>query len=374
MISSVGYSPDFNFNPAKRKREPEKKSEEVDVKRQKSDSDFEEEIVTDTNFVSLDELNTELVELLQGSFPDRIQALRNYSSLQENGIHDLYVRIDEEKELDIYIKIREKRFNSKALTEETFKEGKEATHYYYIVVCESVRKGNIFDNERVLKIRCSPSGSKGELEWIQKGVRLSGNDVLAIYQLMEKILKPQEMILYDDSRLPTKKTRGKNKQKPIIVSLRKLMALSSPDEHGYSLYEKKLGFTPAACKHFPTKWNKISQDPNKYREAICEVRNTPLSTILRTHRIFPNSVKTTVRLRAKYIPEVDHPNVHQLVSAMNVAAQSSSKIKREATHKDLESFFKEVITRYTITPDPKDKPLFKALKILEKTRIYIKTS
>ena len=365
MVNAVTHQ--YNFETRKRKHEPEKKSAQGCLKKRK----VEQVKPYDTKCVTLNNFHSQFCAVLDpdSAFPERIHALKAYSSAQENGIHDLYVRLDEGKELDIYIKVKEKCFKSKALIENTFKE-RGLKRYCYIIVSESVKYGNRFKNVPVLKMRSSLLGTKAELEWITKGTRLSGNGVLAIYQLMEKVLNVKEWILYDDSRLPIKRTRGKGRHKPIVVPLRKLKALSSPDakEAEKSWYEEKLGYEPATCSEFPTQWDKITQDPQEYRQAIHVVRNTPLSTVLKTHCTFRDSMKTTIRLRNKYLSDVENPNVHQLVSVMSEAARIAPKHKKEIVYRDLESFFTKVIGAF----DDTEGPFLQALKILEGTRIFVK--
>jgi hypothetical protein len=377
--SNIYSSNPLNYYPVDNKRKMEEVNNnqlEYSDKKFKTeyDSDSQEElqeIIGETKYVTLNEFEEEFLQIIpeQLEFTERMEALKSYLSPQENEHYDLYIILNEKKELEIKIELKEKKFRSLSLVEAVNKETYfEKQNYYYISVYETIPVGSSFVDVKVLKIRTSFLGSKGELEWIQKGDRLSGNAVLSLYGMIEKIIKVKEMVLYDDSKLIVEDLKAKKSQKKVNVSLRTLRALSSTDEKGLSWYEEKGGFTPLTCQEYPTKWEKLTQNPENYRDAIKLVRNTTLETVLRTHQTFPNSVKTINRLAKKYLSNDKNQTIHDLVRTMNEAA----KTQNSTILYDIGIFFNQVISVFISDGKADDQFFFNSLRILEKTRMFVK--
>eukprot|EP01083_Nonionella_stella_P063124 164067_1 len=152
----------------------------------------------------------------------------------------------------------------------------------------------------LLELRASENGFWGELVWVQKGLRVSGNQILDMTVEIERCLKVGWFYVLDDSKLkiemPLSKRVCRSKMKYIL--LRILLPISQ--RKPLTWYQRKM-------KIFPTKCDKIrgadkgtfyTQCPTQYATAVQCVRTT---TVTELNRIFPTNHNILKRLRHKYL-------------------------------------------------------------------------
>jgi len=119
----------------------------------------------------------------------------------------------------------------------------------------------------VLSLWLTLDGLFGELRDVNKGVHLSGNDVLNIYQFFDQLFKVKNTFICDASRLV-------NEDDTVRIPLRLISALSS----GKTWYESKLsGVTLFECSQFETVYDGvINQNKQRRSEALKELQMLPL--------------------------------------------------------------------------------------------------
>lgn len=153
------------------------------------------------------------------------------------------------------------KFNNGALNTGQF--------YYSLKVSELAndKEQTAQQEVEVLSLWLTLDGLFGELRDVTKGVHLSGNDVLNIYNFFDQLFKVKNTFICDASRLV-------NEDETIHIPLRLISALSS----GKTWYESKLkGVTLFECSQFATVSNDvINQNKEKRNEALKELQMLPL--------------------------------------------------------------------------------------------------
>ncbi|KAF3363061.1 Uncharacterized protein PHSC3_000397 [Chlamydiales bacterium STE3] len=292
------------------------------------------------------------------SFLERIQKLRERMSLKAKEC-DLYIDY-EERDVHLKLTLQERPFKSSIFKEENLRESifpQKNQTYFVTRLFEYIEDEKHPENNgdlRLLKFYASPLGTNGEIAWVQRGHKISGNDLATLYSLLiEKILPVKSVFLYDDAK------HGNSS-----IRMRKLKILTAELDTGRSWYEEKWGFQPAALNNFVAAQATFNQDPEAYREAITALRDTPLTLIKKLHRNLMSA------LEDDYIGKRCKPTLHLLVKKIAEKANAGD-IKAE---EDLNNLFTRIIdnVRISKTQDENYQAFLKSVRIIEETRVFIK--
>lgn len=355
---------------------------------------------TTTKVVNLLEFRALLHSMRELSFSNRMSTLRKVMSPKDDH-HDLYIEVNgveqlenptagsEDKMFFLKLTLTKDNFKSSSFTESNMKEDshkKPRQHYHVLRFYEYVEDDKHPDRSgdvRIMKMYSSFNGTKGELAWVQKGYKITGNSLIRLYGLMSETLPIQTTYLYDDANISYVLSRRVTSK----ISLRKLKVLASPLDTGFSWYEEKWGFAPALLTGFKAAKNTFDQNPESYKEAISRVRNTSLETL---QRIYPRRARqiqtfrdrylsqkpaitsrTPLTLRRKHPVTPRIPTVHNLIRAIS-EAERISETKKQA-QKDLSFIFKYIIQELRVVTNDEEGKIFIAdLEQIEGMRIFIK--
>ncbi len=242
--------------------------EELETKKAKAE-------LSDVPFYEIDELISDLGKIQGSDVESRISSLSQL--FQEVVVDNQPVKqlwLETAKKTYLFVELSEDKFKSKAFHESAFDNSEGAKHFY-LSVYEADENNEINKDAAILSVRFS-NKKHGELNWIQKGRSLTGNDVADLYFLFEKtVLKGISgftMYLYNDAGIEI--LIGSKVKR---IDLRWQIA-----ELGW--YEKKLGYSVEkinCCTMQLQRQGKkviydLSQDPIVHEKALKELQTMTL--------------------------------------------------------------------------------------------------
>lgn len=227
--------------------------------------------------------------------------------------------------VSIKIQVKEDAaFSSEGLSDYLLRESRRSpnTHYFYLTVEEKVGD----QNTTVLKLTFSPNGKKAELCWIQKGSRLTGDDVFQIFNQFDKILQPDQIYLFDDAKVFIGEKRDESHE----VSLKVLQCLVKRDASFSSWYEKQ-GF--AMCdfpKHLPlirkNLWPTYRYSLAEFHKSKAFIRNTQAAFLINsTLKFLPEEQKNLLEFGKKYLGK-EQFTLHEIFAAVYEQAPRSEDL------------------------------------------------
>lgn len=384
----------------KRTRTSEAEEEEEYIEGNTASNDGCPDESTTTKVVNLIEFKDFLHDMRRLTFSRRIDALNRFMSPKVSH-RDLYIEVNgveqledstagsEDKMFSLKLTLERANFKSSSFTSSNISEdsNKKSNNQYHVLrfyeYIEDDQHPSLSGDVRIMKMYCSFNGSKGELAWVQKGYKVTGNSLIKLYGLMTEILPIKTTYLYDDANI----SYALSKRVTSKISLRKLKVLASPVDTGLSWYEEKWGFAPALLSGFQAAKDTFDQNPKSYKDAISNVRNTSLETVERIHPRFKRQIQTlmnrylsqraaitsqtplTLRRKHPIVPRMF--TVHSLIRAMSEAERNIGTKKQAQI--DLSFFFKSIIQNLRVaTQDDEGKTFIAGLEQIEGMRIFIK--
>ena len=305
-------------------------------------------------WVDFDEIQMELISKFKEkeTFPQRLNKICKYMK-DPNEMKSLYITLDEESELCIALTVqKQKIFESEALPEEMFTEGKKPDHFIDIKLHESVKQDEGYEDCQILHVRCSEDGRLNELVKIEKGEKISGTKGMELFEMIVPWFKLKKVYLYDDAQI----LFTDKKENEQFISIRKNLIFR---DEGLSWYEKK-GFSLFPCENISVLDNSLQLSQNKtgYLDAKETVRRTKVSDLCSFQPEMRDKISA---LQKKYLP--NHPSdstLQNLVSKIN-------------TNEDLSFFFDTCMTLWDSSDtSPGIQKYQKAIQVIEDARIYVK--
>lgn len=244
--------------------------------------------------------------------------------LKQLGMFDTSL-LPQKEGVSIKIQVNEDAaFSSEGLSDYLLRESRRSpnAHYFYLIVEERVGD----QNTTVLKLTFSPNGKKAELCWIQKGTRLTGDDVFQIFNQFDEILQPDQIYLFDDAKVFIGEKRDESHE----VSLKVLQCLVKRDASFSSWYEKQ-GF--AICdfpKHLPlvrkNLWPTYRYSLAEFQKSKAFIRNTQASFLINsTLKFLPEEQKALLEFGRKYLGK-EQFTLHEIFAAVYEQAPRSEDL------------------------------------------------
>lgn len=166
--------------------------------------------------------------------------------------------------------------------------------YYYRVNIDEQYKEKGKKNKKyfnILNVWMTLDGEYGEIHDVHKGVNLSGNDVLDIYQYFDELFQIKRVFICDESKLESAE---------VYVPLRVVAAIAT----GKTWYESKLhGLRLFECRAFQTAANGVITQSKKGREnALYDLQQLKIKDWL---EMLPNLGKLRLEKLCQQVKEMN---------------------------------------------------------------------
>lgn len=328
-MSSVNFNIQVNsssqqpFHDKKNIRKQSKKFDLPDLKRKKIEIPYHD----------INELINGLKKVKGQDISSRITSMGNllFATVLESNQIKKQLWVDTANKVYLFIELTEGPFCSEAFHESAFGNFLGENHYYL-----SFHEGdeNCEIGEPLLSLRFSKTNSIGELNSIKRGKKISGNEMVVIYEMFAKALltgiPKSQMILYDDAHVSL---MVDNDLKEMDLKLSRIWARS--------WYEEKLGFSVAKvdkCK-LHLKLDKkdkerviveTSQDPKEYEKALQSVQTMPLSTFYRFYKKNHSNIHTVVSIcKNIFGKEYDIENSPRTIQDLQKAVSDMARLTND---------------------------------------------
>lgn len=132
---------------------------------------------------------------------------------------------------------------------------------YHVDICESTEK-----NRLILNLKMTVNGKQGELYSLHRGEKMTGNEVLALGEQVQRLMGVETSYLQDMAVI--EKFSANN----IHISMRVVMSIA----YGKTWYMKHANYKPVTCQNWQSGWNShlyYSQDENQYNQAIQQLQS-----------------------------------------------------------------------------------------------------
>jgi hypothetical protein len=226
---------------------------------------------------------------------------------------------------DLELQLTQGNYESNAIAKSAIEERSNSSFYFLKIFDEST------DETPLLSLRFNPSGTVGEIVYIQKGTQFSGSQIKEISMQILQFLKIDRVYLNDDAKFTVSyPSDEENKGHTITIPMRTYLPVVT--DEGETWYGKS-GFSPFDCHELRSfeRGVKVSQNRESYYRSVMTVREISLAVLYREVLSQPSKF-TLISLCARYLPGINLKNIDRNIKRLaNVALHDLAKNLYAAT-------------------------------------------
>ena len=269
-------------------------------------------------------------------------------------------------------------FKSENIADELLGVNRKNKNKFYQLTLNELNEKE--EQTELLKLLISPKGDKGELEWISKGEKFTGKEILSIFERMQKYLAIQTLYLYDDATFSVR--AGKGNAKPAKLPVHVYLPVAA--KNGLPFYASWANFKILECHDIPCLQDKeiiFSQNAEVFNKAVTLIKNTKINKdfrdqILKRNPKWQSKVDVLIRKIEGIVPLKKCTTVGSLFTKLNTALREK---KYQANTHQIALLLQESINlffNYTAVCQDSNARFIQAyeeaINILEFTRIFVR--